>query len=115
MRLRERLRGFLARDGRPPVVPAAPPPRSATPAPVPAPSPVTEVGDALVVDVRSPEAFAAGHLPGARNVALADVASVPRDRPIVVVCEDGVASSGVAERLVALGARAGWLAGGMRA
>jgi rhodanese-related sulfurtransferase len=110
--LRDRLRGFLGRDE-----PAPPEPprvaRTVAPPVYTVPTATTRVDGALVIDVRPAARFAAGHLQGARNVALADVAAVPRDRAIVVVCDDGVASSGVAERLAALGARASWLDGGM--
>jgi rhodanese-related sulfurtransferase len=45
-----------------------------------------------VLDVRSPEAYTAGHLPGAINIALREMRErVPaelldRDRPIAVYC-----------------------------
>ena len=43
-----------------------------------------------LIDVRAPEEFAAGHLPGARNVPADELASclaeVPRDRPVVTYC-----------------------------
>jgi rhodanese-related sulfurtransferase len=49
---------------------------------------------ALAVDARSPEAFAAGHLPGARSLPLTDVEElleafrreVATDRPLIVYC-----------------------------
>ncbi len=47
-------------------------------------------GDVVVVDVRPPEEFAAGHLPGARSVPLpaldAATAELPRDRTVVAYC-----------------------------
>ncbi len=46
--------------------------------------------DLLVLDVRSPEAFAEGHLPSALNIPLADLpgklASLPKDKTIVTYC-----------------------------
>lgn len=55
--------------------------------------------DALVVDVREPGEFSAGHVLGARNVPLArlqtgagDLAK-RKDRPLVVYCESGDRSS----------------------
>jgi rhodanese-related sulfurtransferase len=66
--------------------------------------------DAIVLETRA-DAVATG----ARAVPSdlrAFAAEVPHGRPVVVICEDGVRSSGVAERLAALGVRAGWLAGG---
>ena len=51
---------------------------------------------ALVVDVREPVEYAAGHLPGAISIPQADLAlhldQVPRDRDVLVVCEGGVRS-----------------------
>jgi rhodanese-related sulfurtransferase len=49
---------------------------------------------ALAVDARSPEAFAAGHLPGARSLPLAEAEElldtfrreVASDRPLIVYC-----------------------------
>ena len=41
----------------------------------------------VVVDVRRPDRFAAGHVPGALNIQVRDLHSlverVPRDRPVV--------------------------------
>ena len=56
---------------------------------------------AMIVDVRSPEAYQAGHIVNARNIALADIASnkdigkKQKNKPLLVVCDDG-ASSGKA-------------------
>ncbi|HEX9894749.1 MAG TPA: metalloregulator ArsR/SmtB family transcription factor, partial [Gemmatimonadales bacterium] len=47
-------------------------------------------GDVLVLDVRPPEEFAAGHIPGAVNIPPDQLrrrlASLPRDRDIVAYC-----------------------------
>jgi rhodanese-related sulfurtransferase/DNA-binding HxlR family transcriptional regulator len=47
-------------------------------------------GDVTIVDVRPPEEFAAGHLPGALNVPLAELEArrrkLPRGREIVAYC-----------------------------
>ena len=49
----------------------------------------------LVLDVRSPEEFASGHVPGARNLPVGELASragaldAPRDATVVVYCERG--------------------------
>jgi rhodanese-related sulfurtransferase len=52
--------------------------------------------DAVVVDVREPEEFAGGHVPGAFNLPQADLATrlneVPRDRPVLVICQGGFRS-----------------------
>ena len=56
----------------------------------------THAGNGLVVDVREPEEFAAGHIPGALNVPQADLATrleeLPRDRPLFLVCQAGYRS-----------------------
>ena len=48
------------------------------------------VGDVLLIDVRPPEEFTHGHLPGAFNLSLeelrAEFSRLPRDRPIVAYC-----------------------------
>lgn len=54
------------------------------------------VKDPLVIDIRSPKAFAAKHLDGAMNIPLTRLhlqyADVPLDRPLLVVDEDGHAA-----------------------
>ncbi|MCA1648407.1 MAG: MBL fold metallo-hydrolase [Chloroflexi bacterium] len=51
---------------------------------------------ALVVDVREPAEYAAGHVPGAVSIPQADLAlhldEIPRDRDVLVVCEGGTRS-----------------------
>jgi rhodanese-related sulfurtransferase len=78
----------------------------------------------LIVDVRSAEDYAAGHVAGAIHLALAeleaDPTQLPLDRPIVTVCgKGGGRSEAAAACLAAAGARdvgfleggtAGWLA-----
>jgi rhodanese-related sulfurtransferase len=64
---------------------------------------------ARLVDVRTPEEFAAGHLPGAVNLpvdvlqgrAAAELA--PAEAPVVVYCRSGKRSARAAEVLKALG------------
>jgi rhodanese-related sulfurtransferase len=61
--------------------------------------------DALVVDVRDPGEFGAGHILGARNVPLsrinADGAEVAKkkDRPVIVYCDTGNRSAKAAAAL----------------
>ena len=49
----------------------------------------------LLLDVRSPEEFAGGHVPGARNIPIDELAArtqqlaAHREQPIVVYCETG--------------------------
>jgi glyoxylase-like metal-dependent hydrolase (beta-lactamase superfamily II)/rhodanese-related sulfurtransferase len=58
---------------------------------------------AAVVDVREPEEFASGHVPGAVNLPQADLATrldeVPRDRPVFVICQGGFRSLRAAQFL----------------
>jgi rhodanese-related sulfurtransferase len=67
--------------------------------------PVAEVGidavdsappNAMLVDVREPEEFAHGHIPGAINIPQSDLATrlaeLPRDRPLLTVCASGMRS-----------------------
>lgn len=70
-------------------------------------------GDGVVlVDVRQPEEFTAppGHLPGAVNVPLADLAGqagtlAARERPVVLVCKTDRRSAQAATALIAAGVR----------
>ena len=69
----------------------------------------TEPGSALILDVRTPEEFAAGHVPGAVNIshdALAErVGELGSDtgRPVVVYCERGGRAGMAADVLLAAG------------
>jgi rhodanese-related sulfurtransferase len=59
--------------------------------------------DAVLVDVREPEEFANGHVPGALNLPQADLATrldeLPRDRPVFVICQGGFRSLRAAQFL----------------
>lgn len=52
--------------------------------------------DGFVVDVREPEEYAHGHVPGAVNIPQCDLAThledIPRDRPVMVICQGGFRS-----------------------
>lgn len=50
---------------------------------------------ALLLDVRSPQEYASGHLPGAVNLPLNQLAAidVPKDRPIFAYCHSGARSA----------------------
>lgn len=52
---------------------------------------------ATVIDVREPEEFATGHVPGARLVPLATVpgalADLPAGEPVYVICQVGARSA----------------------
>ena len=76
--------------------------------------------DALVLDVRDPGEFGAGHILGAKNVPLSrlDDAEVAKrkDRPVIVYCEGGERSSKAVAALKRQGfARVVNLTGGLRA
>jgi rhodanese-related sulfurtransferase len=61
----------------------------------------------VIYDVREPEEFAAGHIPGAINLPQADLATsieaIPRDMPIVLVCQGGYRSLRAAQFLRQVG------------
>lgn len=78
--------------------------------------PVTEIDvealatrspEVIALDVREPEEYAHGHVPGAVNLPQADLASrldeLPRDRPIYVVCQAGLRSLRAAKFLKQVG------------
>ena len=74
----------------------------------------------FVLDVRTPEEFAAGHIPGAVNIPHDQVAArlmdVPKDKDVVIYCRSGRRSAIAAEALAANGyTRLGHLEGDMQA
>jgi rhodanese-related sulfurtransferase len=80
----------------------------------------------LIVDVRGPKEYAAGHLPGARNIPLSKLTrlaakadGLPKDRPIVTYCNMHHPGQSRGERAAALLAEHGYpaaaLAGGYSA
>jgi len=77
---------------------------------------VVESGEALVVDVRDPDEYAAGHVPGAVNVPLPSLRErwreLPRDRPIACCCSVGQRAYYAVRFLLQQGLRAGNLSGG---
>jgi len=75
-------------------------------------------GGAVVLDVRSPDEFAQGHVPGAVNLPLDDLPqAAPRfaGQDVVTVCQAGGRSAMAAQVLDAAGARAWSLTGGTQA
>lgn len=64
---------------------------------------LTNNSEGIFLDVRSAEHFKAGHIPQSRNVPAADVANklggLPKEKPIIVVCERGRTSVGVVNTL----------------
>lgn len=62
---------------------------------------------AFLLDVRTPEEFAEGHLPGAVNVPVQvlgeRLGEIPKDRPVVVYCRSGGRSARASNQLTAAG------------
>lgn len=80
-------------------------------------------GDAVVIDVRRPEAFGGAHIHGAFSIGADDKLAmwaawiVPYDRPILLVGDDGSSHEEVRRALVRVGLDnvGGYLGGGMKA
>ncbi|HUD27130.1 MAG TPA: rhodanese-like domain-containing protein [Burkholderiaceae bacterium] len=62
---------------------------------------------AQVVDVRPSDQFATGSVPNARNIPLAEIGQrcgeLRKDRPVILVCNDGRTAHGAASKLRAGG------------
>jgi rhodanese-related sulfurtransferase len=63
--------------------------------------------EAVLLDVREPQEFADGHVPGARNLPQAELATrlseLPRDRPLYLICQGGFRSLRAAQFLSQMG------------
>ena len=65
--------------------------------------------DALLVDVREPAEYAAGHLPASRNIPLATLGERATElekfkgKPVIIVCQSGARSPGAGTQLKKLG------------
>jgi rhodanese-related sulfurtransferase len=72
--------------------------------------------NAIVVDVRSPDEFAKGSLPHARNVPAEKIGErtkeLKKDRPLIVVCATGASAGRVAAQLRASGYNEVYVLGG---
>ena len=66
-------------------------------------------GGAVLLDVREPGEYEAGHVPGAVSIPQADLATrlqaVPRDKDVLVVCQSGTRSLRAAKFLHQVGYR----------
>ncbi len=84
-----------------------------------------EQPELLVLDVRRPAEYAAGHVPGALSLPLhrleQDIGQLPRTRPLAVICAGGYRSSaatsllerhGFADILNVVGGTSAWMAAG---
>jgi rhodanese-related sulfurtransferase len=74
---------------------------------------------ALLLDVREPDEWAAGHAPAAVHVPMGDIpqsyGQLPTDRRIACICRSGARSGRVTEYLRAFGLDVVNVAGGMQA
>ncbi len=70
-----------------------------------------------LLDVRHPDEYQAGHIPGARLIPLGElprrIKDLPRDREIICVCRSGNRSHAATQQLKAAGYNAVNLQGGM--
>lgn len=62
-----------------------------------------DAGDALLVDVREPDEWQAGHVAGTTHIPLGSITSrasaLPKDREILLICRTGNRSAMAQERL----------------
>ena len=75
---------------------------------------------AVLVDIRDAAAYQSGHIPQARNLPVAEfekkIASLPKNKPVILVCDMGRAAVSAAVQLRKLGvAEVTILEGGLRA
>ena len=75
--------------------------------------------DAVLLDVREPDEWAAGHVDGAVHVPLSDVPArlgeLPEADPLYIICRSGNRSGRAAQWLNAQGVESVNVAGGMQA
>lgn len=59
--------------------------------------------DHILIDVRTPEEFVGGHIPGAVNISVDQLAQrlseIPKDKPVVLYCRSGNRSNQAAQIL----------------
>jgi len=74
-----------------------------------------QAGEVLLLDVREDDEWAAGHAPDAVHVPMGQLRqdTVPRDRPVLVVCRVGGRSAAVAQALEQLRYDVANVGGGM--
>jgi rhodanese-related sulfurtransferase len=75
--------------------------------------------DATVLDVRQPDEWSLGTLPGAVRISMSELTArldeIPRERPVLCVCRSGGRSANVATFLAFKGFQAANMTGGMKA
>lgn len=75
--------------------------------------------ETVLLDVREPDEWAAGHAPGAVHMPLSTLATeygkLPEDQPIICVCRGGGRSAKATEALRGVGYDVTNLVGGMKA
>ncbi len=80
---------------------------------------VARTGGAAVIDVRQPDEYDSGHVPGARLIPLSEVGmrvgEFPTEGPVYVICLSGVRSAKATEFLRTQGVDAMSVAGGTKA
>jgi len=63
--------------------------------------------EAVLVDIRDPQSFAANHIPGAYHLTNDSLAAfmqqTPREKPVMVICYHGNSSRGAAQYLLEQG------------
>jgi len=78
---------------------------------------ITSAEPPFVLDVREPDEYANGHIPGSKLIPLGTLgnhlAELPKEQPIVVVCAAGGRSAHATQHLVQAGYKAVNLVGGM--
>jgi rhodanese-related sulfurtransferase len=78
-----------------------------------------DAGGAVLIDVREPDEWEAGHVPGARHVRLAslpaEAETIDRERPVIFGCRSGNRSRMAAEAFRESGYDAYNMAGGLSA
>ncbi len=85
--------------------------------PTTAHSRLTSTPKPIVLDVREPDEYREGHVPGATLIPLGEltrrVNELPRDREIFCICHSGSRSSSATRHLLSVGYQAINLRGGM--
>lgn len=80
---------------------------------------LTNQNDGQFIDIRSHDHFKAGNIPQSRNIPLADIKnklnSLPKDKPLIIVCDMGRQAAGVTATLRKEGFQQAYtLEGGLR-